>query len=314
VAGGLLRINGAALPSKDKFEEAAARRGQTHSEEHLFRYAWMQISKIAQDDVALARRITAIANQNLGIHLYEHVCNVFQGGHESEEAVLQTGQHAVNVSSVRGGGVGEEGAGKSVVEVKFEACFQLVPFDSIDDLAGARIIFASVAVLLAREADGDAKAPLVEGAESLENRDLKEATSTEPAAGKGDREGQGAATTNEQERRARGSADVAGTVTYQIHRPVLPMRANAAKKNAATPSSKGTAAAAAHASALAASEKRRKFRETLRRFLAPLSFSAPLPSHLVSPSLPSLSALSLSPPPSPPSIFTPIARAGASRP
>jgi hypothetical protein len=77
----------------------------------------------AHYDDDLARYVTALANQNLGIRLYEQVCEVFRD-EAPPLAILQTGLHSVHVSS------SEE---QRSVKVQFEACFKLSPFDCIDD-------------------------------------------------------------------------------------------------------------------------------------------------------------------------------------
>ena len=57
--------------------------------------------KAAGGNSELAHRITSLANQNLGICLYERVCEVFAGEEHGETpvAVLQMGVHFVSVTN-----------------------------------------------------------------------------------------------------------------------------------------------------------------------------------------------------------------------
>jgi hypothetical protein len=266
VAGGLLRINGSTLPSKAKFEEAAARRGREHTEEHLYRYATMLVSKIAYKDAgpgeggggAFAALICKVANQNLGIHLYEHVCKVFreQG---SEEAVLQTGHHACNVSSEQGGL--EKGETQPVVEITFEAVFQLVPFDFIDEPAKARMVFASVSVSLSRPRGGDVDSRSGgrdDGGEGKGSRN-EERQETDSGVDKDEEEescAAGQAEITREKGEGEGKAfDADGRVSYKVHRPVLPVMSTVG----ASPSGRFLQAAGA------SSQGRRKLKGSVRR-------------------------------------------------
>ena len=119
-------------------------------------------------DMSLATRLTSLANQNLGISLYEYVCEVFKDECDAEQqplAVVQTGLHSVHVdscvsSATTAPDVEQDnpdvcaGTGAKV-QVRFEASFQLVPIDSLDDPLSARMVFATVIILIAREQEPD---------------------------------------------------------------------------------------------------------------------------------------------------------------
>ena len=141
------------MPSKRQFEEAAAQRGKVYEEEVLYAYAWKKILKSAQGNVDMAQFVTSLANQNLGIHLYEHVCAaVCDTASDAPLAVLQTGRHSVNVSrfSLSTGPVRDT----EQMQVKFEAIFETRPIDSVEDALSARMLEASICIVLCQVSPG----------------------------------------------------------------------------------------------------------------------------------------------------------------
>ena len=177
--------------------------------------------------MSLATRLTSLANQNLGISLYEYVCEVFKDECDAEQqplAVVQTGLHSVHVdscvsSATTAPDVEQDntdacaGAGTKV-QVRFEASFQLVPIDSLDDPLSARMVFATVIILIAREQECH-KEP--------------DPTRSESCAG----ETEGLA------KHPVGSA-FEGEVLYEVRRPVLPVTAPARSLGAGSASSADT--------------------------------------------------------------------------
>jgi hypothetical protein len=173
IAGGLLRVEGTSMPTKRKFLEAASRRDKTYEETVLYSYAWKRILNTAQKNTELAQFVTTLANQNLGINLYEHVCKALCDADPAQSlAVLQTGQHSVNVS--------RREHDIEQVQVRFEAIFETRPIDFIEDILSARMLAASVCIALS-----PVTAITAATAEGLQYE---------------------------------------GTVTYEIRRPVLPIR------------------------------------------------------------------------------------------
>jgi len=174
IAGGLLRVEGTSMPTKRKFLEAASRRDKTYEDTVLYSYAWKRILNTAQKNTELAQFVTTLANQNLGINLYEHVCKALCDADPAQSlAVLQTGQHSVNVSRLA--------HDNEQVQVRFEAIFETRPIDFIEDILSARMLAASVCIALSPVTAVTAAAT----AEGLQYE---------------------------------------GTVTYEIRRPVLPIR------------------------------------------------------------------------------------------
>ena len=182
LAGGLLRVEGTSMPTKRQFLEAASRRNKTYDETVLYSYAWKRILSTAQKNTELAQFVTTLANQNLGINLYEYVCEALCDADPAQSlAVLQTGQHSVNVSR-------QPERDKEQVQVRFEAIFETRPIDFIEDILRARMLAASVSIALS-PVTAEKTASTAEG------------------------------------------LDYEGTVTYEIRRPVLPIRD--AKRNSA---------------------------------------------------------------------------------
>ena len=169
------------MPTKRKFLEAASRRDKTYEDTVLYSYAWKRILNTAQKNTELAQFVTTLANQNLGINLYEHVCKALCDADPAQSlAVLQTGQHSVNVSRLA--------HDNEQVQVRFEAIFETRPIDFIEDILRARMLAASVSIALS-PVTAEKTASTAEG------------------------------------------LDYEGTVTYEIRRPVLPIRD--AKRNSA---------------------------------------------------------------------------------
>ena len=135
-------------------------------EHHVARYAWEGVLHCVRGDVDLAHELTSVANQNLGIACYEHLVHYFSAagaagsassgasdqaarngsnsavggdtavGGDDALAVLQTGQHFLDIScGEEGGGHGDwVDGGEGVVRVRFEGLFKVLPFSPLDSL------------------------------------------------------------------------------------------------------------------------------------------------------------------------------------
>jgi hypothetical protein len=150
-------------------------------EHHVARYAWEGVLHCVRGDVDLAHELASVANQNLGIACYEHLVHYFSaagaagsaGSGASDQAartganssvggdaavrgddalaVLQTGQHFLDIScDEEGGGHGDRmDGGQGVVRVRFEGLFKVVPFSLLDSLGvdgvGSSLVRAVVA-------------------------------------------------------------------------------------------------------------------------------------------------------------------------
>jgi hypothetical protein len=150
-------------------------------EHHVARYAWEGVLHCVRGDVDLAHELASVANQNLGIACYEHLVHYFSAagaagsagsgasdqaartgansavggdtavGGDDALAVLQTGQHFLDIScDEEGGGHGDRVDGsEGVVRVRFEGLFKVVPFSLLDSLGvdgvGSSLVRAVVA-------------------------------------------------------------------------------------------------------------------------------------------------------------------------
>ena len=105
----LLKLNGAPPPGE--------------SPEDQVRYVYDSIVKAVEGNTEKAQRITIVCNQNLGIFLYEKLVHVYADN--SDVMVMQTGQHSLDLRTLRRG----------VVAV-FESIFRLVPHDTVTENEG----------------------------------------------------------------------------------------------------------------------------------------------------------------------------------
>jgi hypothetical protein len=132
-------------------------------EHYVARFAWHGLFRSAWSDVALAHEVSSFANQNLGIMCYEYLVRHYSGqgqdkaGSEDEcgeLAVLQTGEHSVNIFQE------DCDDGGSVLTVRFEGLFKLVPMALLDmatdelDSSLVRAVAACGEVRLGRKMEG----------------------------------------------------------------------------------------------------------------------------------------------------------------
>eukprot|EP00277_Geminigera_cryophila_P018740 CAMPEP_0179434028 /NCGR_PEP_ID=MMETSP0799-20121207/18344_1 /TAXON_ID=46947 /ORGANISM="Geminigera cryophila, Strain CCMP2564" /LENGTH=181 /DNA_ID=CAMNT_0021212401 /DNA_START=54 /DNA_END=599 /DNA_ORIENTATION=- len=105
----LLKLNGTPPPGE--------------SPEDKVRYVYDAIVGAVEGNTEKAQRITIVCNQNLGVFLYEKLVNVY--ANQTEFLVMQTGQHSLDLRTLRRG----------VVAV-FESVFRLSPCESITENEG----------------------------------------------------------------------------------------------------------------------------------------------------------------------------------
>ncbi|EKX53165.1 hypothetical protein GUITHDRAFT_100874 [Guillardia theta CCMP2712] len=140
VNGNLIRIEGKALPSLENFQRAAAKSGITNVDlrEHRARLAYEQILQLSSGEEELASLISRIANQNLGIAVYERVIRHVES-EENPVIVMQTeDQHYIDIRR----------NSRDLVVVHFEGIFRLLPADAIESLESASVLHASINLIL----------------------------------------------------------------------------------------------------------------------------------------------------------------------
>mmetsp|Transcript_10838 Transcript_10838/g.17021 ORF Transcript_10838/g.17021 Transcript_10838/m.17021 type:complete len:144 (-) Transcript_10838:101-532(-) len=101
----LLQLNGVPCPGEN--------------DEDKIRFAYEAIVKAVDGNTEKAQRITLVANQNLGVHMYEQLVRAY--ANQPDLAVMQEGEHHLDIKTTRRG-----------IIVVFDALFRLQPMDSTE--------------------------------------------------------------------------------------------------------------------------------------------------------------------------------------